>query len=171
MTPSGGGVDPHTIKPPDAIAALRSFPRRWRSALAFVADDPSSSELVRNRAGESWSALEHATYTAELLKSTGERVQRARREDRPVLGDRLSRPPTPGGDQDDALDAALDAIAVHAPALADSLDGLPPDDWGRSAILSGREVTVLSLVQHAVADAAAHLRAAERALRTAKGER
>ena len=157
----GGGLDPATINPPDAVAALRSFPRRWRSALALVADDPGAGDLVRRRAGDSPSALEHAWSAAELLESTGEHIGQARRDDHPALtGGPAAEPPG-------ELEDALDAIARAAPALATTLEGLPPDAWKRGATLDGREVSVLSLAQQAVADAANHLRAAERALRAA----
>lgn len=166
-----GGIDPESINPPDAIAALRSFPRRWRSALALVADDPSASELVRRRSGDSWSALEHARYTADLLQSTREHVRRTRREERPNLGNGPTRPSGQQGSGDDALDTALSAIGEHAPALADALDELPAEDWRRSATVDGRETTILSMARRSVAEAADHLRAAEQALRTARGAR
>ncbi|HEV2069377.1 MAG TPA: DinB family protein [Acidimicrobiales bacterium] len=170
MSIPAGGIDPETINPPDAIAALRSFPRRWRSALALVADDPSASELVRRRTGDSWSALEHASYTAELLESTREHVLRTRREERP----NLIGPTGPSGHQgseDDALDTALAAIGQHAPALADALDELPAEDWRRSATVDGGETTILSMARRSVAESANHLRAAEQALHAGRGTR
>jgi hypothetical protein len=166
---SSGGIDPDTINPPDAIAALRSFPRRWRSALGLVADDPSASELVRRRSGDSLSALEHARNTVDLLESTREQVRRTRREERPNLGDGGTSASRQLDDGDDALDTALGTIGDHAPALAHALEELPAEDWRRSAILDGREVTILSMAQHAVAGCANHLRAAEKALRAARG--
>ena len=166
-----GGIDPESINPPDAIAALRSFPRRWRAALALVADDPSASELVRRRSGDSWSALDHAWYTADLLESTREHVRRTRREERPNLGDGPARRSGRQGNEDDALDAALTAIGEHAPALADALDDLPAEDWRRSATVDGRETTILSMARRSVAEAAHHLRAAEQALRAARATR
>lgn len=165
---SPGGIDPATINPPDAIAALRSFPRRWRSTLAFVADDPAGAELVRRRAGDSWSALEHTWYVADLLESAEERIRRTQREDRPTLAD--AAPSAPPGQRGE-LEGALAAVGRHAPALADTLENLPPDDWRRGATLDGGEVTILSLAQGSVADAAGHLRAAEKALRAARGAR
>jgi len=166
VSASGGGIDPHTINPPDAVAALRSFPRRWRSALGLVADDPNAGDLVRRRSGDSPSALEHAWTTAELLASTEEHIGRARRQDRPSLisaGDAGHR-----GDGDGALEQALDAIAARAPALATTLEGVGPDDWRRQASLDGEDVTILAMAQRTVADAAGHLRGAERALRDAR---
>jgi hypothetical protein len=165
VTGAGGGIDPATINPPDAIAALRSFPRRWRSALGIVADDPGAADLVRRRAGDSPSALEHAWSAAHLLASTDEHINRARRDDGPSLANGAA------AEQPGELEEALDAIARHAPALATTLEGLPPDYWKRSATLGGREVTILSLAQGAVADAAGHLRGAEQALKAARGAR
>ena len=166
-----GGIDPESINPPDAIVALRSFPRRWRAALALVADDPSASELVRRRTDDSWSALEHAWYTADLLQSTREHVRRTLREDQPNLGDGPTHPSGRQGSGDDALDTALAAIGEHAPALADALDEVAAEDWRRSATVDGRETTILSMARRSVAESANHLRAAEQALRTARGTR
>lgn len=166
MTAANGGIDPETINPPDAIAALRSFPRRWRSALAFVADDPSAAELVRRRSGDSLSALEHSWKAAGLLESTEEHVGRVRREDRPALASDAAAAERPG-----ELEDALDAIAAHAPRLATILEKLSPEDWKRAATIDGGEVTILFLARRAVADAASHLRGAEKALRTARGAR
>lgn len=163
MTAGGGGIDPTTINPPDAVAALRSFPRRWRGALGIVADDPAADDVVRRRTGSSPSALEHAWSAANLLASTDSQIGRARSADRPTL--------TSAAENTGSLEDALDAVARHAPALATTLDGLPPDDWKRTATVDGGEVTILSLAQRAVADAAHHLRAAEQALRAAKGAR
>lgn len=161
----GGGIDPTTINPPDAVAALRSFPRRWRGALGILADDPAADELVRRRSGSSPSTLEHAWSAANLLASTDEHIGRARSDDRPTLSSDTAADP-PG-----ELEDALAAVARHAPALATTLEGLPPGDWKRAATLDGQEVTILSLAQRAVADAASHLRAADGALKAARGTR
>jgi hypothetical protein len=169
MSGAGGGLDPGSIKPPDAVAALRSFPRRWRAALSVVADDPSTDELVRRRAEESsWSVLEHAWYVAELLRRCGEQVAQVRSADRPNLtADDPRRWVDRGGYGDRGLDAALDRIGDQANALAATLAGLAPDDWLRAGELDGTEITILALAQRTVAGAADHLRATERALRAA----
>lgn len=170
MNPSGGGIDPSTINPPDAVAALRSFPRRWRSALGLVADDPGAADLVRRRSGDSLSALEHAWHTADLLGSTEEWISRTRREDRPTLASAGRALGADTGD-DDALEQALDAITSRAPALASTLESVGPDDWRRSATIEGRDVTILAMAQQAVVQAAHHLRAAEQSLKDARGGR
>lgn len=169
MSGTGGGLDPGSIKPPDAVAALRSFPRRWRSALAVVADDPGAEDLVRRRSDESsWSVLEHAWYVAELLRRCGEQVAQVRSTDRPTLtADDPRRWVDRGGYGDRGLGGALERIGDQASALADTLQGLAPDDWLRGGDLDGAQVTILALVQRTVAGAADHLRAAERALRSA----
>ncbi|CAN5742886.1 hypothetical protein BH20ACT1_BH20ACT1_11590 [soil metagenome] len=171
MSGTGGGLDPSTIQPPDAVAALRSFPRRWRSALAVVADDPGADDLVRRRGDpSSWSALEHAWYVAELLSRTGSQVDRIRSGDRPSLPDGDPQAwVDDGGYGDGDLEAALARIGEASPALATTLEALAPDDWLRTGEHDGAEVTLLALVQVAVAGVAGHLRGAEQALRAAKG--
>ncbi len=170
MTASGRGLDPASIKPPDAVAALRSFPRRWRGALALVAEEPGAEELTRRRAGSSWSALEHAWYVAELLDRTQDQVARIRAGERPHLSDGDPRPRVEEAVEGDGdLEAALARIDERAPALARALEALAPDDWLRRGELDRAEVSLLALVQGTVASAAGHLRSAEQALRAAKG--
>ena len=172
MSGAGGGLDPTTIKPPDAVAALRSFPRRWLSALAVVADDPSADDLVRRRAGGSWSALDHAWYVAERLRRGDEEVCQVKTAERPRLSaEDPRRWVDDGGYGDRGLEAALGQIGEWSPALAATLEDLAPDDWLRVGERDGAEVTILALVQQVVADAADHLRAAERALRAAGADR
>ncbi len=169
----GGGLDPETIKPPDAVAALRSFPRRWRSALAVVADDPGADELVRRRAdGASWSALEHAWYVAEALRRCDEEVRQVQTAEHATLSADDPRGWVDGGGYgDQGLEAALRQIGERSPALAATLEGLAADDWLRVGKRDGAEVTILALAQQEVANAADHLRAAEQALRAAKSGR
>ena len=172
MSP-GGGLDPSTINPPDAIVALKSFPRRWRSALAVVADDPSADSLVQCRPdASSWSALEHTWYVADLLGWYRTRVERARSDKRPALpADDPRRWPAERAYNDRELEAGLDSVGEHATGLATTLERLAADDWLRPADVEGDEVTILSMARHAVVEGSEHLRAAERALRAARGRR
>lgn len=170
MTRYGGGLDPATINPPDAVAALRSFPRRWRSTLGLVADDPQAGELVARRADpSSWSTLEHTWYVADLLEWYGQRVRRASVADRPHLpAEDLQRWPEARSYNDRELETALEKIDEQASGLAAALQRLTADDWLRQADVDGADVTILTMVRDAVVQASDHLRAAERALRAAR---
>jgi hypothetical protein len=165
MTPPG--LETSSINPPDAIAALKSFPRRWRSALAVVADDPSAESLVQRRPdASSWSSLEHTWYVADLLGWYHTRVERARADERPALeADDPQRWPAERAYND----RELEQLGEHATGLATTLERLAADDWLRSADVEGNEVTILSMARHAVVEGSDHLRAAERALRAARG--
>lgn len=171
MRSSGDGLDPASITAPDAVVALKSFPRRWRSALGMLADDPEAAELVRRRPDpSSWSVVEHAWYVAELLAWHRQRVDRARTSERPELADDDPlRWPDERGYRERDLRGALDAIGEAAPGLAALLERLPGDDWTRVARVGDEEVTLLAMAQHAVHESAYHLRAAQRTVRHVQG--
>lgn len=171
MRSSGDGLDPSSITAPDAVVALKSFPRRWRSALSVLADDPEAADLVRRRPDpSSWSVVEHAWYVADLLGWHRERVERARAGEAPVLADDDPRRwPDERGYRDRALNGALDAIAEAATGLASTLERVQGDDWLRVARVGDEDVTVLAMAQHAVHEGAHHLRASERTLRQVRG--
>jgi hypothetical protein len=171
MRASGDGLDPSSITAPDAIVALKSFPRRWRSAFSMLADDPEADELVRRRPDpSSWSVVDHAWYVADLLEWHRQRVDRARASDRPVLPDDDTRRwPDEREYRSRGLSAALDTIGDAATGLAATLERLQGDDWLRRARSGDEEVTLLAMAQHAVHEGASHLRAAERALRQVRG--
>lgn len=171
MSTRGGGLDPSTITAPDAVVALKSFPRRWRSALSVLADDPEADELVRRRPDpSSWSAVEHAWYVADLLEWHRQRVDRARVSDRLGLADDDPRRwPEERGYRDRPLGGALDAIDEAAPALAATLERLHGDDWRRAARVGDEDVTLLTMAQHAVSECASHLRDTERVIGQVRG--
>lgn len=60
------GFDADTVSVPDAILTLRTFPRRWRGALAAV-DEDDAQNLRRRPADGSPSALEHAEAARDAL--------------------------------------------------------------------------------------------------------
>ncbi|MDP9020035.1 MAG: DinB family protein [Actinomycetota bacterium] len=171
MRSSGDGLDPASITAPDALVALRSFPRRWRSVLAVLADDPEAAELVRRRPDpSSWSVVEHAWYVADLLEWHRQRVERTRASERPVLADDDPlRWPDERGYRRRELRAALDAITEAATGLAATLERLQGDDWLRVARVGDEDVTLLDMARHAVHESAYHLRAAERTVRAVRG--
>lgn len=171
MRSSGDGLDPASITAPDALVALKSFPRRWHSALAVLADDPQAAELVRRRPEpSSWSVVEHAWYVADLMAWHRQRADRARTSDRPVLADEDPlRWPDERGYRDRELSGALDAIDEAATGLAAILERLQGDDWLRVARVGDDDVTLLAMAQHAVHESAYHLREAQRTVREVRG--
>ena len=98
------GLDVSNLSPSDAVAALRSFPRRFSAVLALVDEDDDS---VLHRPGpDGLSAQEHADAAARDLAAAGEAIRRA-----------LGREGAPaGGDT--------------AESLADLVGHVSPGDWG-----------------------------------------
>ena len=58
------GIDEADIAVPDAIAAIRTFPRRYREALAVV---PPAALRIRPDP-DTWSVLEYAVHAREVLE-------------------------------------------------------------------------------------------------------
>jgi hypothetical protein len=159
------GLDPRTMGPRDAIAALRSFPPRGRGAVALAGDEDEARDLLRRRppAGGG-SALERAGLAQALLAGWRERIRQALVSERPSV-------PTPEAEAVTAEDAgtALDGLTREAEDLAGALDAVAAQDWDRRAFLDGQEVSVLGMAQEAAHAGAHHLRAVERLLREVKG--
>lgn len=164
MTGDVRGPDVSRLAPGDAIAALRSFPRRFRAVLA-IADDEDDGVLHRP-GPDGRSAVEHVDHAARTLATLADAVRRALEEERPVLHrgvvDEDARQPAYGLDAD--VQASLDLLVLEAEGLADRVEHVPADDWARAAaVAGGDDVTALDLLREAVRAVAIHLSGAERA--------
>ncbi|MBA2624201.1 MAG: hypothetical protein H0U89_01110, partial [Acidimicrobiia bacterium] len=63
------GLDVGSMKPPDAVLAVRSLPRRWGGLLTAVGDDEDLDNVLARRPEDgSWSALEHACGVVLALR-------------------------------------------------------------------------------------------------------
>jgi hypothetical protein len=129
-----------TISPSDAAVAARSFPRRWRALFARAAGADEGAADVLARSG----AIGLADEASTLLATTADRL--------PAAGVR----PAVVGD-------GLDRLESAAGALADVIDHVPADDWGRGGSID--------LLEAGIDGAAALLRQAERAIDEALAER
>lgn len=102
------GFDPRTITPPDAIATIRSLPRRYRSALGSVPDDDKHEQvLATTPPGEEHSPIGLVMSVADTLAA------------------HAGVPSSGGTSSDDAL-RALESAAT---ALADQLDEIKGEAW------------------------------------------
>jgi DinB superfamily len=157
------GLDYDTISPSDAAAAVRSYPRRFRAALASPDD---SAEAVRRRPAPGvWSALEYACHVADLLPLFAEVVQRTTTETNPsfdfpdpdeqVERDRCN-------EQDPS--AVLDRLQGGADRLAEAIDAVDADAWTRTATFPWGERDALTMSRNAVHEGHHHLRDIERGL-------
>jgi hypothetical protein len=68
------GLDLSHLSPDDAVAALRSYPRRFRELLTSVDPDELPAE-----------AIEHADHVARSVALLGEAVRQVTLQEEPVL--------------------------------------------------------------------------------------
>lgn len=154
MSPScpSCGTDEEDISVGDAIATLRTLPRRYREAL-----DAPEDILDERPSPETWSMLEYATHAREVLDmlgyGLGEVLEHARPEFPDIDVDEVatSRPAQ-------RREPVLDDIARAANALADRAEATPWAAWDRPFVLGGTERPARWLVQHAAHEGAHHLR-------------
>lgn len=161
------GLDRSTIRPGDAVAAVRSFPRRYRAAVADLDDrSPDPDDAVRRRpASGGWSALEITAHVADVLDLYAQRIGQALSTEHPTFAsvdpDALVRE---GRAHERSTAEVLDALAAAAERLADTLDDVPADGWGRTGVRDGETVDVLWMARQAVHEGSHHLKGAQRAL-------
>ena len=155
---------PH-LSPSDAVAALRSFPRRYRGLLATDDDDPEGVASRRPDSG-SWSALEHAAHVANALDQAAGDLERALRDEGVAVADPAAAPPAGATD----VDGTLARLTSAADRLAAVIDRARPDDWARPVRApDGRTIDALWIVRAAVQEAARHLRQAEQVVAQVRG--
>lgn len=147
------------VTPRDAVITLRSFPTRWRNALAVHLDDPDPEGALTGRtAPGGWSALDHAGHVRDVLHALDIRLQRVLREDDPVLPATHVTPPAGANEQGPAV--VLAALSVSTDQLSQTIEQVPSAAWGRRARRAGTTVSALDLVREAVHEGSHHLRLA-----------
>lgn len=165
------GLDYDTISPSDAKAAIRSFPRRYRSAIAAALEDEADEGLLRRRpAPATWSALEYTVHVADLYELFADIVRRMYEETAPTIDfpDVDARAEEQRYNEQDPA-AALDRLAASAERLAHEVDRVGGDSWDRTATFPFGERDLLQMTRNAVHEGAHHLRDVERVLDQARG--
>jgi hypothetical protein len=148
------GLDLSHLAPDDAVAALRSYPRRFRELLTAVdaADVPVE-------------AIEHADHVARSVAMLGEALRQVLVQDDPVLmpavADDSAREWSFAGSS--SIDDVLAFLEMECNALADTIRDVPSDAWTRTGTTagSGQKMSALDIVREAVRTGSDHLRAAE----------
>ncbi|MBW3615420.1 MAG: DinB family protein [Actinobacteria bacterium] len=167
------GLDYGRLQPPDLKVAVRSFPRRFRQALAAARDDDGGDALIRRRPDPvTWSALEYTAHVAGVFESSADMVRRIYHEDRPTLEEvgANERPgATQGEDQDPA--AVLERLSAGAERLAAQLDGVDPEGWQRQAVTPSGARDLLDVARQAVHEGSHHLRDVDKVLAAARRAR
>ena len=156
-----------SITPEDAVVALRSFPSRWRNALAVHLDDANPEAVLAGRPTPTdWSALEHAGHVRDVLHALDIRLQRVLREDEPVLPETHVTPPSGANEQGMAV--VLAALTVSTDQFSQTIELTPSAAWSRRGLRHGEIVTALDLIREAVHEGSHHLRLATGTLATVR---
>lgn len=165
--------DVSKLAAPDAVVALRSFPRRFRSAVLPIADDPTVEAFAERIGPDGHSALDLVVGVANSWAVLSQALRQVLITDDAVLHAAVTDPAqreweVPPGT---SVDGALERLADEATSFADAVDAVPSRDWSRTAtVAGGATVTAIDLVREAVrtgsqglADAEADIRAARAA--------
>jgi hypothetical protein len=165
------GLDLDSIKPLDTIAAIRSFPRRYRAALKTFGQDEDADAVIRRRpAPDEWSALEHAAYAADMIDRYAPSIRRMLMEDNPTLPffDPESRVEEEGWNGRPLPKVVADMETACAD-MGMTLDEVGADDWARRGRFDWGERDVLAAAREAVHVGSHHLREIEQVLRQVRG--
>jgi hypothetical protein len=163
------GLAYDSIAQGDAVVAVRSFPRRYRQALAGPADDPAWDRIVRRRpTPTTFSALEYTGHVAMAIESWKARLERV------LVQDDFVFTPT---DVDarvrdehfetQSVESVLDRLEAAATAFADAIAHLSHDQLERTFLRATTPRTVRWIYQQVVHEGSHHLRDVDRVLREA----
>ncbi|MGH9135830.1 MAG: hypothetical protein ACRD0G_02140 [Acidimicrobiales bacterium] len=154
--------DVSRLAPSDAAVALRTYPRRFRAAVALEEDEPDG--VLQRPGADGLSAVDHIDRAGRAISALAGAMREVLTHERPTVS---TTPPDPGGA---TLDAALDRLTLEADALAEAVRHVDTGDWGREGVDSatGQAATALDLLRQAVRSGAVELRAAEEAMATAR---
>ncbi|HEY3724535.1 MAG TPA: hypothetical protein VGN59_14375 [Acidimicrobiia bacterium] len=154
-----GGIPEASISVPDAILALRTFPRRFREALTAVPAD----RLATVSDPATPSVLDRAAWVRDLLTDLARALPRVLDDPGVQLPDLGASEPRPGAAAATDLGEVLDGITTAADAIASRAELTPWEAWDRQFFTDGAEHPASWVVQHATTAGAQQLREIERA--------
>ena len=167
------GLDYDTISPRDTVAAVRSYPRRYRSALTSGFDPGEDPEdLVRRRPDPAtWSALEYSAHVADVLDFTVLWIRGILREDDPeMFAFDSDEQAVEKGYNDQSRREVIGNLETASAELASVLEGVSPDDWARTGRFPWGVRDALATARNAVHEGSHHLRDVERVLARVRAE-
>jgi hypothetical protein len=163
------GLAYDSVSQGDAVVAVRSFPRRYREALAGPADDPAWDRIVRRRPSpEVFSAIEYTGHVAMAIENWTARLQKVLVED-----DYVFTPTDVAATVRDQhfetqpVEAVLDRLDQAAPRFADAIAHLSHAQLERTFLRARTPRTVRWIFQQVVHEGSHHLRDVARVLREA----
>lgn len=163
--------DVSNLAAPDAVVALRSYPRRFRSAVLPIADDPTVEAFAERIGPDGESAVDIVVAVANSWVLIGQALRQVLINDDAVVHAGATDPSArewevPPGT---SVDGALERLGDEATALADAVDAVPSRDWSRTgSVAGGGTVTALDLVREAVRTGGQGLADAEAAIAAAR---
>jgi hypothetical protein len=167
------GIDESAIAVPDAIAAIRSFPRRYREAL-----DTTPPALLRVRPdADTWSVVEYAVHTREVLEVLAMALPEVLEHPDLVLPDVAdeSMDGSAGGPKTfpDWLtdrEILLTGMTTACSRLATRAEEAPWSAWDRTFSIGDFVHPAAWIVQHAAHEGGHHLRDIEHVLRRLRAD-
>ena len=163
------GLAYDSVSQGDAVVAVRSFPRRYREALAGPADDPAWDRIVRRRPSPgTFSALEYTGHVAMAMESWTARLAKVLVQD-----DFVFTPADVDGAVRDQhfetqpVEAVLQRLDAAATAFADAIAHLSHAQLERTFLRASSPRTVRWIFQQIVHEGSHHLRDVQRVLREA----
>ncbi|PLS75391.1 MAG: hypothetical protein CYG61_07520 [Actinobacteria bacterium] len=152
------GFNPATVSPADAVAAARSYPRRWRALLVRPDDDDPAIVRRRPSSGEP-SALELAAHAAATFTTVADSLRRVQAQDAPDIQiDPAGVAPT------ESLAAVLERLTMGAETLAGAIDAVRGKEWERTGAVTGAPLRAVDVARHGVHRGIHNLRRAERVI-------
>lgn len=168
---STGGIPEASISVPDAILALRTFPRRFREALTAVPADRLATGLDPAEESEATlSVLDRAAWVRDVLTELARALPRVLDDPGVQLPDVGTSEPRPGTAAATDLGEVLDGITTAADGIASRAEVTPWEAWDRPFSTGGAEHPASWIVQHATTVGAQQLREIERAARALDDE-
>ncbi len=163
------GLDYESMPVPEAIAAIRGLPRRYRAPLTRLLPGEDDSLLRTRPEPEVWSALEYAAHVRDVFDWYDEGVRRSLVEDRPSYEGPGPDAAAEAGryNEQDPL-AVADELAANAERLAATIEAVPDDGWDRVGIRHGQERSVLLSARRAAHEGHHHLLDIGRVLRAVR---
>jgi hypothetical protein len=146
-------LDVSRLLPPDALAALRSYPRRYRNEVASFEGDDAVDELAARIGPEGESAIQIMSDVSRTWSILAEALRQTLVTDDAVLHPAVLDPSLRSWDTPppDSLDDVLTVLDHAADALTDRMASVSDiADWNRrAAVAGGGEVTALDLIRTA----------------------
>ena len=146
-------IDVSHLSGPDALVALRSYPRRFRSAAIPIEGDPGVAEWALRIGPTGRSVVDILSHTTNSWILLGQALHQVLTADdptvHPAVGDDDAREwETPPGT---TVEDALERLTDEAENLATHVAAIHSPDWNRTGrIAGGGATTALDLVRDTV---------------------